>query len=149
VAESFRLRSVLELAQWRLESATMQLRQLAARRDEAQTRLDQLQDFLQTYRQDLKQAMETGVELVRFRDFQAFLAKLERAIVLQAAELQRCQSTWEAEHRRWLDLRAKEQAFSVLEKRHEMEQTLREGRREQKQQDELSLRNGNRREPER
>lgn len=142
VAQPFRLRPVLELAQRRLESATTQLQALALKREEAQGRLDQLRGFLETYRTDYQSAMESGVDLVRLRDFQAFLGKLERAIELQGGEVARCQAAWEAEHRNWMALRTKEQAFTVLERRHDAQETLLEGRREQKQLDEFSLRKG-------
>lgn len=142
VADSFRLRPVLDVAQRHLDSATVRLQKTAARRDDAQARLDQLRGFLETYRNEYAQAMERGVEPVRLRDFQAFLGKLERAIEMQGAEVTRCQSDWDVEHEKWLALRARQQAFSVLEKRHDLQQAVREGRREQKQQDEFALRVG-------
>lgn len=142
MAQPFRLRPVLELAQRRLESATTQLQALAVKREEAQVRLDRLKSYLETYRTDYQTAMGSGVDLVRLRDFQAFLAKLERAIEMQTEEVARCQTAWEAEHRNWMALRTKEQAFTVLERRHDAQETLREGRREQKQLDEFSLRKG-------
>ncbi|HZP85414.1 MAG TPA: flagellar export protein FliJ [Burkholderiales bacterium] len=138
----FRLRPVLDLAQQRLETATLELQKLAARRDEAQVRLDQLADFLRSYRAELDAALRSGVDAIRLRDFQAFVTKLERAIELQSTEVQRCRSAWEAEHRSWLALRSKEQAFAVLQERHALEEARREGRGEQKQQDEFASRNG-------
>lgn len=142
MAQPFRLRPVLELAQRRLESATTQLQSLAVKREEAQARLDQLRSFLDTYRSDYQSAMTAGVDLVRLRDFQAFLAKLDKAIELQSAEVARCQAAWEAEHRNWMTLRTREQAFTVLEQRHDAQELQREGRREQRQQDEFALRKG-------
>ncbi|MCW5620535.1 MAG: flagellar export protein FliJ [Burkholderiales bacterium] len=138
MADTFRLAPVLELAQRRLETATGELQKLALLRNEAQSRLEQLQRFLSDYRDQFRQGLENGLESDRMRDFQAFLSKLERAVEMQHIEVQRCQSAWEAKHRTWMDLRRDEQAMSVLKARHLAAEAVRDGKREQKQQDEFA-----------
>ena len=138
MARGFRLQAVLELAQRRLEAATAQLQRLGAQRQEAQAKLAQLEGFRTEYRSGREQALVQGMEPDRLRDFDAFLAKLDRAIALQAVEVQRAQQAWEAEHARWLELRSREQALGVLAQRHFAAEAVREGRTEQKQQDEFA-----------
>jgi flagellar FliJ protein len=135
----FTLKTVREVAQRRLDTATRELRRLADRRAEAQTKLDQLEGFRREYEAQLQQALVRGLEADRLRDYQQFLVKLARAIEAQGAELARCTQAWEEQHRAWLELRSREQAFGVLEERHELSEAVREGRREQKQQDEFAL----------
>ncbi len=136
----FRLLPLLELAQRRLDAATAELQQLAARRQEAESKLAQLRGFLHEYRASLEEGLVTGMELDRVRDFHAFLAKIERAIGLQSAEVERARATWESANERWLALRRDEQALSVLRQRHAAAETLREARRDQKRQDEFAAR---------
>lgn len=138
MADTFRLAPVLELAQRRLETATGELQKLALMRNEAQSKLEQLQRFLSDYRDQFRQGLEDGLESDRVRDFQAFLSKLERAVEMQSVEVQRCQSAWEAKHQVWMDLRRDEQAMSVLKARHLAAEAVRDGKREQKQQDEFA-----------
>jgi flagellar FliJ protein len=140
VAAGFRLQPVLEAAQRHLEAAAAELQKLAARRREADAKLHQLEGFLAEYRASLQHGLAQGIESDRLRDFRAFLGKLEHAIALQSAEALRCRQAWETGHRRWLDLRSRQEALSVLERRHQAAERTREARGEQKQQDELALR---------
>ncbi len=138
MARGFRLEPVLELARRRLDSATVELQKLAQRRADAQDRLDQLNRFLADYREQFRVALQAGLDQARHQDFRAFLAKLERAIELQAAEVQRSQDAWAAQHKEWLDLCKREQAMDVLKARHLADEAVRDGKREQKQQDEFA-----------
>jgi flagellar FliJ protein len=135
---TFRLAPVLELAQRHLETATAELQKLAVRRNEAQARLDQLHQFLADYRTQFEQALGSGLERDRLNDFKAFLVKLERAVELQGGEVQRCQSAWQGKHGEWMELRKREQAMTVLKDRHVAAEAVRDGKREQKQQDEFA-----------
>jgi flagellar FliJ protein len=132
---SFTLQPVLELARSRLEAATMQLQKLGAQRQEAEAKLRQLQGARAQYQTNRQRELLQGMEPDRLRDFDAFLARLEGAIELQAAQVERASHAWEAEHRRWLELRTREQALGVLERRHAAMRAQREARSEQKQQD--------------
>ena len=138
MARGFRLQPVLELARRRLEAATTQLQKLGVQRQEAEARLEQLRGFQSEYQASRQQGLAQGMKPDRLRDFDAFLVKLERAIVAQCAEVERARQAWDAEHRRWLELRSREQALGVLEQRHEKQLAVQEGRGEQKQQDEFA-----------
>jgi flagellar FliJ protein len=142
MARRFPLQPVLDLAQRRLETATAQLQKLGVQRQDAEAKLAQLQSFQVEYRANRAQALTQGMEPDRLRDFDAFLVKLERAIEVQGAEVARARQAWEAEHERWLALRGREQALSVLERRHAALQARQAARAEQKQQDEFAARKG-------
>jgi flagellar FliJ protein len=142
MAAQFRLQAVLDLAGRRLDAATVELQKLRARLQQAQDKLDQLHGYRAEYQTVLGAALAEGLEADRLRDFQAFLAKLVRAIETQAAEVQRCRQAWEEEHQRWLQLRSREQALQVLRTRHERAESQRAGRVEQRQQDEFARKRG-------
>ena len=80
MATAFRLQTVLELAARRLDVATAELQKLRVREQQAQTRLDQLQDYRTEYEANLAAQLLQGLPADRLRDFQAFLAKLARAM---------------------------------------------------------------------
>jgi len=140
MAAPFRLQMVLELAGRRLDVATAELQKLRARLQQAQVRLDQLQGYRSEYEASLAAELSQGLPADRLRDFQAFLAKLARAMEAQGAEVVRCRLSWEEEHQRWLRLRNREQALQVLRVRHDRGEAVRDARAEQKQQDEFALR---------
>ena len=142
MVRKFQLEPVLELAQRRLETATAELQKLALRRTDAQSRLDQLKRYLDDYREQLRSALQTGLERDRLHDFRAFIAKLERAVELQGAEVLRCEDAWAAKHREWLELRTRDEVMHVLKDRHVAAEAVRDGKREQKQQDEFAGRRG-------
>lgn len=142
MAAQFRLQAVLEVATRRLDAATAELQKLRDRLQQAQDKLDQLHGYRAEYRAALDAALAEGLEADRLRDFQAFLAKLARASQAQAAEVERCRTAWEHEHRRWLELRNREQALQVLRTRHERAQSQHAARLEQKQQDEFASKRG-------
>ena len=144
MAAPFRLQTVLELAARRLDVATAELQKLRARLQQAQARLDQLQGYRTEYEASLAAALSQGLPADRLRDFQAFLAKLARAMEAQGAEVARCRQSWEEEHQRWMRLRNREQALQVLRVRHEHSESVRDARIEQKQQDEFALRRSER-----
>jgi flagellar FliJ protein len=142
MAAEFRLQAVLDLAGRRLDAATVELQKLRARLQQAEHKLEQLHGYRAEYRAALAAALGEGLEADRLRDFQAFLAKLARAIEAQDSEVQRCRQAWEQEHQRWLQLRSREQALQVLRTRHERAESQRAQRIEQKQQDDFARRRG-------
>jgi flagellar FliJ protein len=140
MASAFALQPLLDLAERRLEAATADLQRLAALRQEAEGSLAQLQSRQAEYLADLQQALAGGIEPDRLRDYRAFLSKLERAVGLQAEELEDRRRAWADAHMRWLELRRREQALTVLKQRHRRAEAVREGRREQRQQEERTTR---------
>jgi flagellar FliJ protein len=140
MAEGFALQPLLDLAQRRLEAATAALQRLAGSRQQADDDLAQLKRRHARYSTDLQQALARGIEPHRLRDYRAFLDRLLRAVDVQAEELERRRRAWADAHARWLDLRRREQALSVLRQRHRSAEAVGEGRREQRRQDELATR---------
>ena len=78
MATAFRLQTVLELAARRLDVATAELQKLRVREQQAQTRLDQLQDYRTEYEANLAAQLLQGLPADRLRDFQAATATRRR-----------------------------------------------------------------------
>jgi flagellar FliJ protein len=140
MAQAFRLQLLLEVTDQRLDAATAELHRLRTRLDQERERYDQLQGFNAEYAAGLQEALRSGLEAHRLRDYRQFLDKLARAIATQGAEVQRSQRAWEEGLRRWQDLKQRQQALEVLRARHLSAEAKREARVEQKQQDEFARR---------
>ena len=140
MAADFTLQPLFELAARRLEAATADLQRLAALRQQAEDSLTQLEGRRAEYLAQLQRTLARGIEPDRLRDYRAFLSRLERAVGLQSEEVARRRRAWADAHARWLELRRRERALAVLEARHRRAEAVRAGRREQREQDELTVR---------
>lgn len=140
MARRFPLQSLHDLAADRLEAATRRLGELKQAWQAAEDKLSQLRGYQQEYRERLGQAVRDGLSVSRMRDFHAFLAKIELAIRHQLAEVERCRQAWEHGQRAWLEERRKLKTYEVLKARHAAGERVREGRQEQRDQDEHARR---------
>jgi flagellar FliJ protein len=140
MARRFPLQSVHELAAERLEAATRRLGQLKGEWQAAEDKLAQLRGFQEEYRRRLAEAVASGLDMVRMRDFHAFLSKIELAIRQQQAEVERRRLEWERGQQQWLEERRQLKTFEVLKARHDAQERVREARRAQREQDEHAQR---------
>lgn len=136
MAKRFPFQPLHELASDRLEAATRQLAELKRRWQVEEDKLAQLHGFRDEYRKRLGDAIATGMDMSRMRDFHGFLAKIETAIRQQSVEITHCKMAWEEGQRHWLEERRKLQTYDVLKDRHVRAERFREGRIEQREQDE-------------
>ncbi len=132
----FPLQPLLEHSRHRMEAAERLLRLLKRKEDEARSRLAQLEGFRGEYQDRLRQSSSTGMDIQRFREYQAFIAKIDLAIKSQAAEVGEAHARWEQAHQQWLAQRQKVQAYETLATRHKDRETRSQDRREQKAADE-------------
>ncbi len=136
MAKRFPLQPLHDLATDRLEAATRRLAQLKQRWQAEEDKLAQLQGFREEYRKRLGDAIASGLDMTRMRDFHAFIGKIETAIGQQAIEIERSKTEWEAGQRAWMEERRKLKTYDVLKERHARSERSREGRIEQREQDE-------------
>ena len=140
MARPFRLQVLLDLAQRRLDAATVELQRLRVQWNEAQQKRDQLAAYETEYGIGLRMRLSEGMAAHQVNDYRLFLDKLARAIQAQSEEVGRRHAAWEAGHVRWLGLKQRQEALHVLAQRHQSAEALVESRREQKEQDEFALR---------
>jgi flagellar FliJ protein len=140
MARHFPLQSLLDHSRHRMEAAERLLRSLKSREDAARARLEELHGFKRDYQQRLAGVGSQGMGIHLLRDFHAFLAKLEVAILHQAGEVDRAHGSWQAAHASWLLLHQKVKAYETLASRHHAQEVARLERREQRLSDEGALR---------
>lgn len=138
MAAQFRLQPLLELAQQRSEDAAQMLQRLKLVWQEAELKLNQLENYLGEYRQRLQENMRDGVAMAQWRDCQAFIAKLEIAVKTQAEEVEHCHQRWSHGQIEWQAREREAKAYGKLRERHGRVERANEVRQEQKQQDEFA-----------
>ena len=138
MARKFPLQPLLDLSQNHVDSAAKNLQILKVRWNDAEEKLKQLLAYRESYRERLRDSGSGGTSAMALRDFQLFLAKLDKAIHLQQDEVTRCQARWDAGRQEWMRQRSKVKAFGVLSERHRRSEEKRENQIEQKEQDEFS-----------
>lgn len=132
----FSLQPLHDLANNRVEAATRQLAALKQQWQLQEDKLKQLYAYQAEYRQRLHHTLTQGVDMTRMRDFQVFLHKLDIAIRQQQVEIERARMRWENGQRAWMEERRKLKTYDVLKTRHQRKEAQREGRIEQREQDE-------------
>ena len=137
----FSLQPLHDLANSRVEAATRQLAALKQQWQLQEDKLKQLYAFQAEYRQRLHNTLTQGVDMTRIRDFQVFLNKLEIAIRQQQVEIEHARMRWENGQRTWMEERRKLKTYDVLKVRHLSKEAQREGKIEQREQDEHARKN--------
>lgn len=143
----FPLQPLLDLAQNHTDAAARDLHALKVRWQEAEEKLRQLTAYREDYRARLLQTTKLGMQVNALRDFQLFLGKIEVAIRQQTEEVERCKKRWEDGRHEWQAKQRKLKAFDTLSQRHLSSERKREDKLEQREQDELSGREFDRKGP--
>jgi flagellar FliJ protein len=138
VAKPFHLQPLVDLAEDRSQSAAQALARLRKAWQEAESKLTQLQGYLAEYQQRLHQQTQAGFSIVQWRDYQAFILKLELAIKSQTEEVERCRLRWEYGQVEWQAREREVKAYKTLRQRHNMAERKVEERQDQKLQDEFA-----------
>lgn len=140
MTRKFPLQSILDLSNLRLDEATRRLGELIAGEQEATTRRELLIQYRDEYHARFLEAAKSGLGPDQWRNFQAFLERLDTAIA-QAGELvSQSRQRTAAGQQEWLDKRGRVKAFDTLAQRHKARVDYAESRQEQKNLDEHSAR---------
>lgn len=137
---STRLEPLQMAAEQREEEALRQMAECRNRVREHETRLAELQRYLQEYNADV--AAVSTPALISNR--QAFLAKLRQAEEVQMQLLQQARAQCEAEQTRWLLKRRDVGVLDQLAAAYRVEEKRHADRREQREMDELATSRGRR-----
>lgn len=138
MARPFHLQSLVDLAQERSQAAAQMLARLKGVWQDAENKLLQLRSYLKEYQDRLHQQTQSGLTAVQWRDYQAFMHKLELAIKTQAQEVERCAQAWEAGQAEWQACERELKAYQTLRQRHEEAERKRDARQDQRLQDEFA-----------
>lgn len=140
VTGKFPLQSVLDLSHMKLDEATRRLGELIADQQQAAERVDLLVQYRDEYHARFLAAAREGISREQWRNYQAFLDRLDIAIAQARQMAAHSRQLTEAGQQDWLQKRGRVQAFDTLAQRHEARLSHAEGRQEQKNLDEHASR---------
>ncbi|MCE2947007.1 MAG: flagellar export protein FliJ [bacterium] len=135
MSRRFPLQPLVDLSADRVEAAERRLQALDAERRQAREKLAQVEAYRVEYRDRLQRSLAQGMGVMQVRDFQAFLARLDEACMQQGAEVAARDAAYLEGQKDWLEQRRRKKAFDALSTRHARAEDAREGRLEQRLQD--------------
>lgn len=136
----FHLQPLLDLAHTRTDEAARKLGELVAAERDVEQKLKLLEEYRQEYNERFVQAARDGLTPDAWRNYGAFISKLDDAIGAQRKVVEQSRAkTVEGQHA-WLAQRTKLKAFDTLSQRHQQAINRQEARQEQKQSDEHAAR---------
>ena len=107
---------------------------------ESETKLAELQSYLDSYVRGFAIRAESGIDGAMARDYQAFLARLEEALRQQAQMVTRARAQRDGEMQNWQGAAQRAEAVGQMVKRFQNEEARAVDRREQVESDERSAR---------
>ncbi len=140
MAQTSPLKILVDLAEHKSQETARNLNLLINRGEQGEVKLQLLRNYLQEYRVRLDEAVREGLDGERLRNYLSFIARLERAIADQAAEVARAQARVDQEKQLWREHERERRTFETLLERRRVEGQRLEARQQQKQLDELATR---------
>lgn len=131
---------LLRLAGDRVDAAAERMRKAQQQQLQAQQTLQQLDNFIADYQQQMLHKGQAGMSVTQWADYRLFMQKLDDARAQQQQELERSLQRFAVEKQGWLQERRKLKSYEVLQKREQNRADLALKRREQKTLDEFSAR---------
>lgn len=138
MTDPFRLKPLQDIAHLKSDQAARELGRLNNRQQSAEEKLAALQQFRHDYQVQYQAAAQQGMSAADMHNFQAFLQRLEQAILQQQQAIEQAQANVRQGQRELLDSTRKMKSFDTLAQRHADQERVQQGRAEQRQQDEQS-----------
>jgi flagellar FliJ protein len=137
--QNFRLETVLQLAREQTEAASREVGQLQHHRESAGQQLTTLAQYRNNYRAQLQSSGGAGVDVVRLRNYSAFIDRLGIAEKQQQGTVQAIEKRLSESRSAWLERQRREHSLDVLKARHVAAQRIIHERREQRENDEHAM----------
>ncbi|HRD33438.1 MAG TPA: flagellar export protein FliJ [Rhodocyclaceae bacterium] len=134
--KSFPLKPLLDLSHTRLDDATRRLGELIANENEGNRKLELLQNYRNEYRERFQDAAREGMGPEAWRNYTAFLARIDAAIDAQASQVDRSRDLTVQGKQMWMNERNRLKAFDTLHTRHIQREAHVLAKQEQRQLDE-------------
>ena len=134
------LDTLIELAQNNADQAAKQLQQLNGTRRDAEQQLNMLKTYRQDYAERLQKATEDGISASNYHNFRQFIATLDEAIAQQNKVLVQIGAKLESGRQSWYDEKRRLNSYATLLSRQAQQRTIRDNRKEQRDNDEISAR---------
>jgi flagellar protein FliJ len=132
------LKTLQDLAHTRVDEATKHLGELIASKQASEVKLAMLQDYRKEYRERFLQSARNGIEPNAWRNYSAFLEKLDEAIAAQQLSVNHSQKATEHGQKKWVSESTRAKAFDTLTDRHKQNEQRRQNKLEQVASDEHS-----------
>lgn len=140
MAQPFSLQPLLEVMQTRTDEATRKLGRLIAAEQNQRSRLQMLEDYRAEYAQRMSEATAQGVTRLVLHNYQHFLVRIDQAIEQQRLTVMDSENSTKAGQEHWKNQNKQLKAIDTLSLRHDARERYKEGKQEQKLQDEFSSR---------
>ncbi|MBL8444076.1 MAG: flagellar export protein FliJ [Zoogloeaceae bacterium] len=138
MTKSFPLKPLLDLSHTRLDDATRRLGELISSENEGCRKLELLQSYRNEYQERFQDAAREGMGPEAWRNFAAFLARIDEAIDVQAKQVDRSRHLTVEGKQMWMNERNRVKAFDTLQTRHIQREAHALAKQEQHQLDEHS-----------
>lgn len=142
MASSSALETLIELATSATDEAAKRLGNAIRATDKAEKKLALLQQYREDYTARFQVKMAQGVSPMNYRNFQAFIEKLDAAIVGQQQLVREAEIGVVTEKGAWQASERKRMSYDTLASRALKEEQLRDNKRDQKLNDEHAARQG-------
>lgn len=140
MASLSQLETLIDLARRETDDAAKRLGAALKAAEGSEQQLQMLIGYRDDYAQRFEQTMANGMTPMAYRNFQAFMVKLDNAITGQQEVVRHAQRRSEVEKSAWQVAERKRMSYTTLETRaHEQAQKL-EAKRDQKAMDEHAAR---------
>ncbi len=136
MTEPFPLQPLLDLANNKMDDAARKLGELIASEHAVEEKLALLVEYRKEYQARFVEAARNGIGPDAWRNFSAFLGKLDDAIAQQQLIVSDSRKRTVQGQQEWVDQRNKVKAFDTLSHRHQSLQARKEAKQEQRLTDE-------------
>lgn len=140
MASRSQLETLIDLAQRETDDAAKRLGASLKAVEDCQQKLQMLNGYRDDYARRFEETMAGGISPGAYRNFQAFMGKLDNAIMGQQEVVRHAQRRSEQEKTAWQGSERKRMSYTTLETRAQEEALKLENKRDQKAMDEHAAR---------
>ncbi|PJJ19272.1 flagellar FliJ protein [Janthinobacterium sp. OK676] len=140
MASPSQLATLIDLAQRETDDCAKRLGAALKALDDCRQKLDMLSGYRDDYAQRFEASMSNGITPMAYRNFQAFMTKLDSAIMGQQQVVEHAQARSDNEKMRWQLAERKRMSYTTLNNRAQEQALKLENKRDQKAMDEHAAR---------
>ena len=140
MASPSQLATLIDLARRETDDCAKRLGAALKALDDCRQKLDMLSGYRDDYAQRFEASMSNGITPMAYRNFQAFMVKLDSAIQGQQQVVEHAQARSENEKMRWQLAERKRMSYTTLNNRAQEQALKLENKRDQKAMDEHAAR---------
>ena len=140
MASLSQLETLIDLAQRETDDAAKRLGAALKAAEATEQQLKMLYEYREDYARRFEQTMAAGMTPMAYRNFQAFMGKLDNAIGGQQEVVRHAQRRSEMEKTTWQNAERKRMSYTTLESRAQEQVLKLEAKRDQKAMDEHAAR---------